>query len=205
MLRTTSQRVSTQMVLIALLLFLALPQPVAAEATPAPTASFDIAAESVILIDGTTGQVLFEKNADLKLPPASMAKIMTMLLVMEEVDAGRAKLTDPVTVSARAAGIGGSQVFLKQGETFTLEEMMKAVTVQSANDASVALAEHFSGVMEAFVDSMNRRAEELGMHSTFYTNPDGLPSDPPTLTTARDLTIVAREMLKHPRFSNGPP
>jgi D-alanyl-D-alanine carboxypeptidase (penicillin-binding protein 5/6) len=184
---------------LSLLLLLTVPRLVVAGAAPEPTVGFDVAAESAILIDGNTGQVLFEKNADLKLPPASMAKIMTMLLVMEEVDAGRAKLTDAVTVSARAAGIGGSQVYLKQGEVFTVEEMMKAVTVQSANDASVALAEHFSGVMEAFADHMNRRAEELGMNSTFYTNPDGLPSDPPTLTTARDLTIVARELLKHPK------
>jgi D-alanyl-D-alanine carboxypeptidase (penicillin-binding protein 5/6) len=173
----------------------------AAEAIPPP--SFDVDAHSAILVDGTTGQVLYEKESDLKLPPASMAKIMTMLLIMEEIDAGRLKLTDEVKVSARAAGIGGSQVYLKQGEVFTVEDLMKAVTIHSANDASVALAEHVSGAVEAFVDAMNRRAQELGMADTYFDNPDGLPSEPgrpPTLTTARDLTKVSRELLKHPKI-----
>jgi len=163
----------------------------------------DIEAEAAILVDAATGQVLYEKNADLQLPPASMAKIMTMLLVMEEVEAGRIKLTDEVRVSARAARIGGSQVYLREGEVFTVEELMKAVTIHSANDASVALAEHVAGVVEAFVDLMNRRARELGMNDTYYDNPDGLPSEPgrpPTLTTARDLTIVSRELLKYPEI-----
>ncbi|NLN19953.1 MAG: D-alanyl-D-alanine carboxypeptidase [Firmicutes bacterium] len=168
-----------------------------------PLPELDIEAEAAILVDAATGQVLYEKNADLQLPPASMAKIMTMLLVMEEVEAGRIKLTDEVRVSARAARIGGSQVYLREGEVFTVEELMKAVTIHSANDASVALAEHVAGVVEAFVDLMNRRARELGMNDTYYDNPDGLPSEPgrpPTLTTARDLTIVSRELLKYPEI-----
>jgi D-alanyl-D-alanine carboxypeptidase (penicillin-binding protein 5/6) len=173
--------------------------PVAAESAVV----FDVPVESAILIDGLSGQVLFEKNADLKLPPASMAKMMTMLLVMEEIDAGRAKLTDQVKVSARSATTGGSQVYLKQGEVFTIEEMMKAVTIHSANDASVALAEHFAGAVEAFVDRMNRRAQELGLKNTYFSNPDGLPpeeGEAPTLSTARDLTVLARELLKHPKI-----
>ncbi len=132
-----------------------------------------------------------------------MAKIMTMLLVMEEIEAGNIQLTDEVKVSARASRIGGSQVYLKEGEVFTVEELMKAVTIHSANDASVALAEYVSGAVEAFVDLMNRRARELGMNDTYYDNPDGLPSPagrPPTLTTPRDLIIVSRELLKHPKI-----
>lgn len=184
---------------IALLISVLLALPVVAQSAPI----FDVTVESAILIDGNSGQVLFEKNADLKLPPASMAKMMTMLLVMEEIDAGRAQLTDQVKVSARAATTGGSQVYLKQGEVFTVEEMMKAVTIHSANDASVALAEHFAGAVEAFVDRMNRRALELGMKNTYFSNPDGLPpeaGEAPTLSTARDLTILARQLLKHPKI-----
>ena len=172
-----------------------------AMAAPAPT--FEVSAHSAILADAATGQVLYEKNGDVKLPPASMAKIMTMLLIMEEIDAGRLKLTDEVKVSARASQIGGSQVYLKHGEVFTVEQLLKAVTIHSANDASVALAEHVSGAVEAFVDMMNRRAQELGMKDTYYDNPDGLPSEPgrpPTLTTPRDLVKVSRELLKHPKI-----
>lgn len=174
----------------------------AAPATPAaPT--FNIAAGSAILVDAATGQVLYAKNADLQLPPASMVKIMTMLLVMEEIDSGRAKLTDKVTVSARSATTGGSQVYLKEGEVFTVEELLKAVVIHSANDASVALAEHFAGAVEAFVDAMNRKAQELGLKNTVFTNPDGLPPEKgqaPTLSTARELSIMARELLKHPKI-----
>ncbi|HHW10966.1 MAG TPA: D-alanyl-D-alanine carboxypeptidase [Firmicutes bacterium] len=169
-----------------------------AQAVPATT--FDINAGAAILVDAASGQVLYEKNADEPLPPASMAKLMTMLLVMEEIDAGRLQLDEKVTTSARAAGIGGSQVYLRQGEVFTVEDLMKAVTIHSANDAAVALAEHVAGSVEAFVDAMNARAKELGMTKTYYANPDGLPSDPgqpPTLTTARDLTIIAREVIKY--------
>ena len=165
--------------------------------------ALNIEAESAILVDAQSGQVLFEKNADLLLPPASMAKIMTMLLVMEDVDAGRIKLTDQVTTSAYASMIGGSQVYLKEGEVFTVEELLKAVAIHSANDAAVALAEHVSGNVEVFVDAMNRRAQQLGMKETYYANPDGLPSEagqPPTLSSARELAIVARELIKHPKI-----
>lgn len=165
--------------------------------------ALNIEAESAILVDAQSGQVLFEKDADLLLPPASMAKIMTMLLVMEDVDAGRIKLTDQVTTSAYASMIGGSQVYLKEGEVFTVEELLKAVAIHSANDAAVALAEHVSGNVEVFVDAMNRRAQQLGMKETYYANPDGLPSEagqPPTLSSARELAIVARELIKHPKI-----
>jgi D-alanyl-D-alanine carboxypeptidase (penicillin-binding protein 5/6) len=181
---------------------LLLPVVASAAATPA-TQAFDVAAGSAILVDASTGQELFSKNADLQLPPASMVKIMTMLLVMEEIDSGRAKLTDKVTVSARSSTTGGSQVYLKEGESFTVEEMLKAVAIHSANDASVALAEHFSGAVEAFVDAMNRRAKELGLEKTVFTNPDGLPPEKgqdPTLSSARELSIMARELIKHPKI-----
>ncbi len=173
-------------------------------ATPPAAAgsAFDVAAESAILVDGESGQVLFQKNVNLRLPPASMVKIMTMLLVMEEVEAGRLKLDDMVTTSAYASKIGGSQVYLKEGEKFSVQELMKAVAIHSANDAAVALAEHVSGSVEAFVDAMNARAKQLGMQNTQYVNPDGLPSEKgqaPTFTTAHDLSVVARELLKYPK------
>lgn len=169
---------------------------------PVTPPALNIAAESAILMDAESGQVLYQKNPDEALPPASMVKIMTMLLLMEDIDAGKLKLEDKVTTSARAATTGGSQVYLKQGEVFTVEQLMKAVAIHSANDAAVALSEHVSGSVEAFVDAMNARARQLGMTKTFYANADGLPSDPgqpPTLSSARDLTIVARELLKHPK------
>lgn len=173
------------------------------QSTPQSAPALTIAAESAILIDAESGQVLYEKNADQLLPPASMAKIMTMLLVMEDIDAGRIKLADKVTTSAYASMIGGSQVYLKEGESFSVEELLKAVAIHSANDAAVALAEHVCGSVEVFADAMNRRAKELGMKNTYFANPDGLPSEagqPPTLTSARELAIIARELIKHPKI-----
>lgn len=197
-------RRSSRLIIPLLLILLSATAVAVSSQSPSPAAAgaIEIEAASAILVD-ETGQVLYEKNADLQLPPASMAKLMTMLLVMEEIEAGRAKWTDKVTVSARAANTGGSQVYLKQGEVFTVEELLKAVVIHSANDASVALAEHFSGVEEAFVDAMNTRARELGLTNTHFSNPDGLPPEPgesPTLSTARDLSVLARELLKHPKL-----
>ncbi|HEX6970677.1 MAG TPA: D-alanyl-D-alanine carboxypeptidase family protein [Limnochordia bacterium] len=165
--------------------------------------SFDVEAEAALLLDAETGQILFAKNPDKQMPPASIAKVMTMLLVMEAVDAGRVSLEEPVPVSVHAYNMGGSQVYLEPGEEFTVEEMFEAVAVGSANDASTALAEHLAGTEGAFVDAMNRRAKELGMTNTYFANPHGLPSDPgepESLTTARDIGIMARELiLRHPR------
>lgn len=156
-------------------------------------------AKSVILMDAATGTVLYESNADEALPPASVTKIMTLLLVMEAVDGGKITMDDSVRVSDFAAGMGGSQVFLSPGEEMTVREMLKCVTVASANDAAVALAEYVSGSADAFVARMNERAGELGMKNTHFENPTGLDDNTQNhLTSARDIAIMSRELLTHP-------
>ena len=155
-------------------------------------------AKSVILMEAETGKVLYEYRADMRLPPASVTKIMTILLVMEELDKGTFKITDKLQVSERASKMGGSQVYLKAGEIMTVEDLLKSVIVASANDASVALAEYVSGSVEAFVSRMNERARELGMLGTKFENPTGLDdSVKEHLTSARDIAIMSRELLKH--------
>ncbi len=166
------------------------------------TVGFDVDAASALLLVPQTGQVLFEKNVDKQLPPASIAKIMTLLLTMEAIDSGRVSLQDDVRVSQLAAGMGGSQVWLEPGEVFKLEQLMRAIAVPSANDAAVAVAEHVSGSVEAFVDAMNSRARSLGMENTVFTNATGLPAEAgqkETLSTARDIATMAVELLKHPK------
>lgn len=153
-------------------------------------------AKSAILIDADTGTVLYEKNSREKLPPASITKIMTMLLVMEALEQGKISYEDKVRTSERAASMGGSQIFLEPGETMKLEDMLKAVAVGSANDASVALAEHLAGTEEDFVEMMNKRAQELGMTDTRFQNPSGL-SAADHYSTAKDIAIMSRELLKH--------
>ena len=154
--------------------------------------------KSVILMDADTGEVLFEQNADVPLPPASVTKIMTLLLVMEEIEKGNLKYTDMIVTSANAASMGGSQVFLEEGETMSAEDMIKSVVVSSANDAAVALAEHIAGSEEAFVKRMNERAYELGMANTNFENTNGLDDTATNhLTSARDIAIMSRELIKH--------
>lgn len=164
--------------------------------------TFDIDVKSAILIDADTGQILYEKNADELRAPASLAKIMTMLVVMDAVKSGQVSLDDPVRTSAHASSIGGSQVWLATGEVHTLENMMKAIAISSANDASVAVAEYISGTEAAFSQLMNARARELGLTHSVFSNPDGLPAGPgevPSVTTAREIAIVSRELInKHP-------
>ncbi len=158
-------------------------------------------AKSVILVEASTGKVLYEKNADEPLPPASVTKIMTLLLVMEALDDGKIKLTDMVSTSERAANMGGSQVYLEPGEEMSVDEMLKCVTVASANDAAAALAEYVGGSLENFVTLMNRRAAELGMSRTRFENTNGLDDTTTThLTTARDISIMSRELLKHEKI-----
>lgn len=155
-------------------------------------------AKSVILMEAVTGKILYESNADTRLPPASVTKIMTILLVVEELDKGTFKLSDTAQVSERASKMGGSQVYLKAGEIMSIEDLLKSVIVASANDASVALAEHVSGSVEAFVERMNERARELGMLGTSFENPTGLDDTVKDhLTSARDIAIMSRELLKH--------
>ena len=168
----------------------------AAAITPSTDMSFDCA--SAILMDADTGTVLFEQNADASLPPASVTKIMTLLLVMEEIEKGNLKYTDMITASANAASMGGSQIYLKEGEEMTAEDMIKSVVVSSANDAAVALAEHIAGSESVFVARMNERAKELGMTNTNFENTNGLDDTATNhVTSARDIAIMSRELIKH--------
>ena len=163
-------------------------------------ASLEIAAPSAVLMEAATGTVLYEKDAHTPLPPASVTKIMTLLLVMEALDAGRIGWDDTVTASEAAAAKGGSQVYLEAGEQMSLQEMLKSVVVVSANDCATALAEHVAGSEAAFVELMNRRAQELGMENTHFVNCTGLDDEPDAethLTTAYDIALMSRELLKH--------
>lgn len=163
-------------------------------------ASLDISAPSAILVEAHTGQVLYEKDADTQRPPASMTKIMTMLLVMEALAKGQISLDDVVSTSENAARMGGTQIWLAAGEEMCVDDLLKSVAIASANDAAVALGEHVSGAHEVFVGLMNRRAAELGASNTVFVNPTGLPSGgggPENLTTARDLAIMSLELLEH--------
>ena len=160
----------------------------------------EVPAKSACLMDIETGTVLAEQNADTPLAPASVTKVMTMLLVMEALSDGRIALSDKVTASEAAAAKGGSQIYLKVGEQMSVEEMLKSVAVSSANDCACALAEHLAGSEAAFVDMMNKRAEELGMKNTHFVNCTGLDDDPNAKdhrTTARDIAIMSRELMKH--------
>ena len=154
---------------------------------------------SVILCEASTGQVIFEKNADERRPVASVNKVMTILLTLEAVDEGRVSLEDQVTVSPRAASMGGSQAFLDAGERYKLSELLKTVIVASANDSAVALAEHLAGTEESFVRLMNTRAEELGLTNTHYANCTGLPAQE-HYTTARDVAKLSAQLDLHPIY-----
>ncbi len=166
-----------------------------------PCAALDVSdsCRSAILIEANTGKVLYEQNADEQLPPASVTKVMTLLLVMEAIDAGKLALTDEVSVSANAASMGGSQVYLEPGETMSVEDMLKSVIISSANDAAVALAEHLCGTEEDFVARMNQRAQELGMVNTHFENTNGLDDTTENhVTSARDIAVMSAELLRHP-------
>lgn len=153
---------------------------------------------SAVLMEASTGKVLYEKNPDQPLPPASVTKIMTLLLIMEAIDGGKLKWNDTVTASANAASMGGSQIFLKEGEQMTVEDLVKSVVVASANDAAVALAEHIAGSEEVFVARMNERAKALGMKNTHFENTNGLDDTAVNhVTSARDIAIMSRELITH--------
>lgn len=158
-----------------------------------------ISSPSAILIEAGTGEVLFEKDAHIKLPPASVTKIMTMLLTIEAIDSGKIKPDDMVTCTEEAAQMGGSQVYLEPGEKMTVNDMLKAVTVASGNDAAVALAGHLAGSHEGFVVKMNERAKELGMKNTNFINCNGL-DDPNHYTTAYDIALMSKELISHPKI-----
>ncbi|NMH68755.1 D-alanyl-D-alanine carboxypeptidase [Bacillus sp. RO3] len=154
------------------------------------------AAKSAVLIERDTGTVLYEKNSHEKLAPASMTKIMTMVLIMEALEKGQIKWDDEVRTSEYAASMGGSQIFLEPGEGMTVEEMLKGIAIGSANDASVAMAEHISGSEEAFVDAMNKKVQEMGLKDTKFKNPTGLPSED-HYSSAHDMSMMAKELLKY--------
>ena len=153
-------------------------------------------AKSAILIEQDTGEILFKKNENEPLPPASMTKVMTLLLIMEAIDNEKIKLDEKVTVSERAASMGGSQVFLEAGEEMTVEDLLKSIAVASANDASVTLAERIAGTEEAFVKMMNDKANELGLKNTRFQNSSGLPARD-HYSTSYDMAIIAKELLKY--------
>ena len=158
-------------------------------------------AKSIILVDYNSGEVLKEDNADEKLPIASMVKMMTLLLTFEEMDKGNLTLDTKITTTENASGMGGSQVFIDPYVTYTAEQMIKSVIMASANDASVALAEHISGSEDTFVKKMNERAKALGMTNTLYANCTGLP-EPEQYSSARDVSILMKELLKHDIYFN---
>lgn len=152
--------------------------------------------KSAILIERDTGTVLYKKNSDEELPPASMTKIMTMLLIMEALDEGKLKLDEKIRTSEYAASMGGSQIFLEPGEEMTVDEMLRGIAIASGNDASVAMAERLAGSEEAFVEKMNEKAKELGLKNTVFKNPTGLPEEG-HYSTAHDMAIIAKELLKY--------
>lgn len=148
-------------------------------------------------MEKSTGAVLYEKDAHTPREPASVTKVMSLLLIMEALEAGNLSLEDTVTASARASSMGGSQIFLKEGEQMSVHEMLKSIVVASANDATVAMAEHLAGSEEAFVAQMNQRAAELGMADTHFTNCTGLMDDASHVTTAYDIALMSRELISH--------
>ena len=175
---------------------------VTALAVPAGAVDMQIGGKSALLMDIGTGTVLYEQNAHEKLAPASVTKVMTMLLIMEAIDSGKIGWDDTVTASEAAAAKGGSQVYLKVGETMTVTDMVKSIAVSSANDCACAMAEHIAGSEAGFVQLMNQRAKELGMNDTNFVNCTGLDDDPAAkehVTSAYDIAIMSRELMKnHP-------
>ena len=171
-------------------------------AVPARAEGLEVGGKSACLMDVATGTVLYEKNASEPLAPASVTKVMTMLLIMEAIDSGKISWDDTVTASEAAAAKGGSQVYLKVGETMSVRDMLKSIAVSSANDCACAMAEHLAGSEGAFVERMNKRAQELGMTNTHFVNCTGLDDAPEASehrTSARDIAIMSRELLKnHP-------
>ncbi len=153
-----------------------------------------------ILMEAESGEVLYEWNPDERLQIASVTKVMTMLLIMEALDSGKIHLEDMVTTSETAASMGGSQVFLEVGEQMSVDDMLKAIAVASGNDAAVAMAEHIGGTHEAFVEKMNERAESLGCTNTHFINCNGLNETAEHYSSARDLAVISRELLKHPQI-----
>ena len=157
----------------------------------------NLSAPSALLMEKTSREIMYEKNAHERLSPASITKIMTMLLIIEDLEAGKVNLEDTVTASLRASSFGGSCVYLESGEKMTVSEMLKCIAVVSANDCAVAMAEHLSGSEELFVERMNQKAKELGMENTHFTNCTGLFDSDEHYTTAFDVALMGRELISH--------
>lgn len=158
--------------------------------------TLNLKSKSAILIDANTGQILYEKDSHKPLPPASVTKVMTLLLAIEAIDSGKIKITDKVVTSKHAFDMGGTQIYLEVGEEMTVDDLMKAIAMNSANDASVSLAEYIAGTEENFVEMMNKRAKELGAKNTTFKNATGLPEEG-HLTTVYDIAMISRELVKH--------
>ena len=175
-------------------------------ALPASAVELEVAGKSAVLMDVATGTILYESNAHERLAPASVTKVMTMLLIMEAIDSGKIAMTDMVTASEEAAAKGGSQIYLKAGETMSVSDMLKSIAVSSANDCACAMAEHIAGSEAAFVDLMNQTAAALGMQDTTFVNCTGLDDGADAVnhrTSAYDIALMSRELLKnHPLIKN---
>ena len=180
-------------ILILIFLFMLIPVVKAEEEDLAPNA------KSAIMIEASTGEILFQKNKDEKLAPASMTKMMSMLLIMEEIENGNLKWNEMITTSEKASSMGGSQIFLKVGEKMTVEDLLKGVAIASGNDAVVALAERVSGSEEQFVKRMNIRAKDLGLKNTNFINATGLTADN-HYSSAYDMSLIAKELVKHEKI-----
>lgn len=165
--------------------------------------AIQISAPSAVLMEASMGQIIYEKGADDKRSPASVTKVMTLILIFDALAEGKIQLSDEVVTSAHAKSMGGSQVFLEEGETQTVETLIKCIVIASGNDASVAMAEYISGTEEAFVQQMNKRAEGLGMTGTHFVDCCGLTEDPSHVTTARDIALMSRELInQYPQIHN---
>ncbi|WP_438351332.1 D-alanyl-D-alanine carboxypeptidase family protein [Paenibacillus sp. FA6] len=188
---------------VTLLCLIALSSPVkgfAAEEKKPATQDLAPNALSAVLMDADTGTIIYEKNSHAKLPPASITKVMTLLLIMEAIDEGKLKLTDKVRTSEYAASMGGSQIFLEPGEEMSVDEMLKGISMASGNDASVAMAEKIAGTEEAFVEMMNARVTELGLKDTHFVNCNGLPALN-HYSSSHDIAVISRELLKYPEIT----
>jgi len=172
----------------------------AVEDMEVPAFSQELPAKSYVLMEASTGQILAEQNADEQIPPASITKIMTMLLVMERINSGEISMDDMVTTSEHASSMGGTQIWLEVGEEMSVNDLLKATAINSANDAAVALAEHVAGTEEAFAQLMNQKAAELGMTGTSFKNATGLDAEG-HLSTARNIAIMGKELLKYPQIT----
>ncbi len=185
--------------LVVIFLFSLMTQPVLA--SEKKSTELAAQAKSAILIERDTGKILYEKNSDHPLPPASMTKIMTMILIMEALDEGKITFKDKVRASEYAASMGGSQIFLEPGEEMTVNELLKGIAIGSGNDASMAMAEHLAGSEDKFVEMMNKKAKEIGLKHTKFQNPTGLPVDD-HYSTAHDMAMMGKELLKYEDIIN---